>query len=486
MKNFLLVLFFLGMAFSVFGSHFELEQKAFDQSWSGEKTFPVWQVGGGQSDWIIFDGLLNEPQWDSAQTIWLYGGYPFSRKDETMASGLKNVLSVWRMLYDNEFLYWALIFYDDFQGVSQENEVPLKEEISISIQPANHMNSLFLEDYLTCNFEKGREYFKSWRIKLSEEAPRNCYAGFIQIPGIPKSSWFDQFCAHFVDPLFYDSGARRGSWDNDSLYLSACSNAEVKMRRLPSQGQYQNNWSMEMRVPLKEFSDAFASAGYTDGSYPPIPSNGHKFRMFLGIRDQDVRPDSSDSISGLYSLRRSLEWLTDPKPIDYAYSGIHNPKYFTTFAFAGDKTKTFGPVWKFTPNLIYYYGIKDSIPDSLKNRVDSTNVDAYFQSFILEGLSPVKFQGPKSISDRFISAYPNPLMRKRSVRFFIPGKDRLQRMSIFDVSGKKVFGRKFEIGERNLTWNGKDFNNQLIPNGLYIVKIKASEKTFKTRVLLVD
>ena len=71
--------------------------------------------------------------------------------------------------------------------------------------------------------------------------------------------------------------------------------------------------------------------------------------------------------------------------------------------------------------------------------------------------------------------YPNPF--NSTVRFSAPD-GKIERIEIFNINGELVFHSEAE--GKTVSWEPKS-----LPSGLYLVRVKASGKTFRKRVLFL-
>jgi len=86
---------------------------------------------------------------------------------------------------------------------------------------------------------------------------------------------------------------------------------------------------------------------------------------------------------------------------------------------------------------------------------------------------------PSSLFQGGIKSYPNPLLAGRDtarIQFTVNGGPGLE-VIIFDLAGRKIFqpGNIIDLGAGVMVadWNGKDDNNNIVPAGLYICRVRA-------------
>lgn len=77
----------------------------------------------------------------------------------------------------------------------------------------------------------------------------------------------------------------------------------------------------------------------------------------------------------------------------------------------------------------------------------------------------------------------------RGVEFVLhlskPGDSNLQ---AFDISGRKVWSYEQSqaiAGTHRITWDGRDKHSELVPDGIYLIRISTNNMEKKTRLILV-
>lgn len=72
-------------------------------------------------------------------------------------------------------------------------------------------------------------------------------------------------------------------------------------------------------------------------------------------------------------------------------------------------------------------------------------------------------------------AYPNPLQHESSIQFSLP-KPAIVKIKIFDILGKEVMtllDAEHSPGQHQVAWNGRDTNDEIVPSGIYLVRMQA-------------
>jgi hypothetical protein len=83
--------------------------------------------------------------------------------------------------------------------------------------------------------------------------------------------------------------------------------------------------------------------------------------------------------------------------------------------------------------------------------------------------------------------YPNPFNPTTTISYSIP-QDGNVKLVIFNIKGQKVktlVEGSQPSGTYNVTWNGKDENDRSVSSGLYLYKLRSSEKTAVKKMLLL-
>ena len=86
-----------------------------------------------------------------------------------------------------------------------------------------------------------------------------------------------------------------------------------------------------------------------------------------------------------------------------------------------------------------------------------------------------------------ISAYPNPFNAQVSITLEIPEEDELS-IRVFDNTGKlvrDVYDGSVSEGTHEFIWNGMDNREEKSPSGVYYIKAASSEKTIRTKAVLL-
>ena len=94
----------------------------------------------------------------------------------------------------------------------------------------------------------------------------------------------------------------------------------------------------------------------------------------------------------------------------------------------------------------------------------------------------------QNIIDCKLTNYPNPFNPSTTIKFSIT-EQCLVEIDIYDIKGRlvnKITKQKMEGGEHNVSWNGRDKNNQCSSSRIYLMNLKldgVSKKTNKITLL---
>ncbi len=83
--------------------------------------------------------------------------------------------------------------------------------------------------------------------------------------------------------------------------------------------------------------------------------------------------------------------------------------------------------------------------------------------------------------------YPNPFNPQTTIRFVLPSATEI-RIVVYDLSGREVVqlvDQHLEPGYHQLVWNGRDAWGRVVPTGIYITRLIASEYTKSIKMLLL-
>ena len=84
--------------------------------------------------------------------------------------------------------------------------------------------------------------------------------------------------------------------------------------------------------------------------------------------------------------------------------------------------------------------------------------------------------------------YPNPIRSSTTICFSIPKNARDATIEIYNVKGQlikqfKIQNSKFKINE--VLWDGTDYDNQNVANGIYFYRLKVDNRSITKKMLLL-
>jgi len=85
-----------------------------------------------------------------------------------------------------------------------------------------------------------------------------------------------------------------------------------------------------------------------------------------------------------------------------------------------------------------------------------------------------------------LEAYPNPFRDKIILSFTLPEKE-ITAIDVFNLQGQrvKVLMLDFEaIGQHRILWDGSDQTGQVLPSGIYLVRMRAGQELINKKVIL--
>ncbi|MCF7794474.1 MAG: C10 family peptidase [Candidatus Cloacimonetes bacterium] len=89
---------------------------------------------------------------------------------------------------------------------------------------------------------------------------------------------------------------------------------------------------------------------------------------------------------------------------------------------------------------------------------------------------------------KLIGNYPNPFNPSTTISFSVTQTSSFVNLSVFNIKGQKVktlADKVFPAGEHALVWNGKDQNDKPVSSGIYYYQLKAGNKTYTNKMLLM-
>ena len=86
-----------------------------------------------------------------------------------------------------------------------------------------------------------------------------------------------------------------------------------------------------------------------------------------------------------------------------------------------------------------------------------------------------------------IANFPNPFNPETTLFFSLPNEQKIE-LTVYNLKGQKVrqlVKGQFPAGQNSIVWNGKDDNGKSVGSGLYLYKLKTSDKVISKKMLLL-
>jgi hypothetical protein len=194
----------------------------------------------------------------------------------------------------------------------------------------------------------------------------------------------------------------------------------------------------------------------------------------------DSLPDDADSAYGPYTVNAVI---TDDGSVDRAvlYYRINGGSWdtlamstVTADTFRAEIPEQFLAV-NDTVNISYYvWAIDDT-----KNFISST-----VRSFLLTSPTGVAGKSGTVIPTVYAlgNAYPNPSRGKAIIRYQLPKESNVS-LTIYNVVGQQV--KRFDMGAKPAGYHQITWNDNLLPNGVYIYQLKAGTFTSTKKLMVV-
>jgi len=89
-------------------------------------------------------------------------------------------------------------------------------------------------------------------------------------------------------------------------------------------------------------------------------------------------------------------------------------------------------------------------------------------------------------SAELIGNYPNPFNPTTTISFELNTETNVNvELIIYNLKGQKIREYSISNNQSSIIWNGTDENNQPVTSGVYLYKLKAGDKTYTRKMLLL-
>ncbi len=195
--------------------------------------------------------------------------------------------------------------------------------------------------------------------------------------------------------------------------------------------------------------------GYDSVNFPSDQGQPHYYTIMENISDFDYYWD--DSVKSPYLLSNTLNTFVtydDTTSIRYKaeYIMSNNAMGALIWELTGDYTESFSG-----SGIISETPLVDKVIETYQNW-DETNI----------------FQEDNSLPDFMFSVYPNPFKDKTNIELTLKTNTNLN-ISVYNIKGqlvRKISDKSLSKGNYSFSWDGKDFNNMQVSNGIYLIKLK--------------
>lgn len=118
-----------------------------------------------------------------------------------------------------------------------------------------------------------------------------------------------------------------------------------------------------------------------------------------------------------------------------------------------------------------------------------TNVGMRLFTFIYKADFTVDINEPEPLPEEFrvYQNYPNPFNPSTKIRFEIPEYSYVS-IKVFNVLGKEIttlLENELSPGSHTISWEAKDSNNELLPSGMYLIRLTAGKYTHSVKAVLL-
>jgi len=218
--------------------------------------------------------------------------------------------------------------------------------------------------------------------------------------------------------------------------------------------------------------------------------------------DEISIPVTFSGVSGVLGLQAILVYdtsLLKVKNVEfsdyistmYAASGFNTSKGEIKLAFAGSKSlNTDGIpasiIFNVAKNI---QGIKNTqlkVKQFIVNEVDMSKSSQDCEIMIIGNGTGVK--STDNLSGIEFSIYPNPFNISATIKYSVQNNNSRLTIEVMNVLGSKVAILESELktaGKYSIHWNGTDSNNELLPDGIYFIRLQSGEQVKIQKVRII-
>jgi hypothetical protein len=157
-----------------------------------------------------------------------------------------------------------------------------------------------------------------------------------------------------------------------------------------------------------------------------------------------------------------------------------------------------GGSWDSTAMFFASDSLRDSIPELLPATDETLSVSYYIRAadmldhqntsstFSFKAIGPLGVSGTTSTSIPTVyalnGAYPNPSKGKTTFKYQLPRESRVS-LTVYNVVGQVI--KRFDIGKKPAGYHQVDWNDNTLPNGVYICQLRAGNFSATRKLLMV-
>jgi len=222
-------------------------------------------------------------------------------------------------------------------------------------------------------------------------------------------------------------------------------------------------------TPLTDNTDRLESENFTfteQADYTPI---------FIEL-DSTVKPLEIGAFVEDVCVGATSVFPDDTLVLVPAYTeGISGEIYFEYY---------YGSNKMHTPPISEYY-VKSNRHKQIEQRtIHTSDISDYF---LVSLKKPEAKESPGKSTNAWIKCNPNPLRSGGTVSFYIPhdGYTEIKLYNIFGVEQMILYSGVSNMGTHQLSIDGKDANNNNLPNGTYILSLKSFKSMSQSKIIVL-
>ena len=181
----------------------------------------------------------------------------------------------------------------------------------------------------------------------------------------------------------------------------------------------------------------------------------------------------------------------------YVGAAYDEPQNYVDFHYTNG-SDNFSEFYQWLPNFFN----DETTPFTSKIAINFNESDSVYVSFLKSGsMSPcgylyltsgrldsltTKTDEDFDLPEFFISNYPNPFNPEVNISFSLPERS-LVKLSIYNLKGqlvKTLINEKYENGNFNIKWNGRNKQNEPVASGVYFYKFESKKFSKIKKILL--